>query len=129
VDGKAVSKSMHPVNPVYMLRIFRGRLPVFTGAVKPGEWADFDGLSISFPSYVKSGTFQIVSNPGHPIIWAAFIVMGLGLAWRLLFYRKNIALWQDDAGRTWLSGRFDYFPRLNAGWLASLGEQFKAEAA
>lgn len=129
VDGKIVNKSMNPVNPVYFLRILRGRLPVFTGAVKPGAWADFDGMSISFPSFVQSGNFHIVRNPGHPFIWTAFIVMGLGLAWRLLFYRKEIALWQDDAGRAWLSGRFDYYPKLNAGWLASLAEEFKGESA
>ncbi|MDH5513303.1 MAG: cytochrome c biogenesis protein ResB [Gammaproteobacteria bacterium] len=129
VDGKIVNRSMNPVNPVYFLRILRGRLPVFTGAVKPGAWAEFDGMSISFPSFVQSGDFHIVRNPGHPFIWTAFIVMGLGLAWRLLFYRKEIALWQDDAGRTWLSGRFDYYPKLNAGWLASLAENFKGESA
>lgn len=123
-NGKIVSKSMDPVNPAYFLRIMRGRIPVYTGLVKPGAWADYDGLSISFPSFIRSGDFRVVRNPGHPFIWIAFVVMGLGLAWRLLFYRKEMALWRDDAGRTWLSGRFDYFPNLNAAWLASLATEF-----
>ena len=129
VDGKSVSQSMNPVNPTYFLRIVRGRLPVYSGVVKPGEWAGFDGLSISFPSFVKSGVFQIVRNPGNAMIWSAFILMGLGLAWRLFFYHREVALWQDAAGRTWLTGRADYYPKLQAQWLASLAEQFKEQRA
>lgn len=129
VDGKIVNKSMNPVNPAYFLRILRGRIPVYTGFVKPGEWAEYDGLSISFPSFVKSADFLIVRNPGHPFIWAAFVMMGFGLAWRLLFYRKEVALWRDDAGRTWLAGRSDYHPMLHAQWLASLAEKFKGDTA
>lgn len=129
VDGKAVSKSMNPVNPAYSLRIFLGRTPVYTGVVKQGEWANYDGLSISFPSFSRSADFQIVRNPGHPLIWVAFIAMGLGLVWRLLFYRKEVVLWQDEAGQIWLSGRSDYYPRLHDGWLISLVEDFKGELA
>ncbi len=129
LNGKLVNKSMNPVNPAYFLRIVRGRLPVYSGLLKPGEWADFDGLSISFPSFVKSAEFRVVRNPGNPLLWAAFIVMGLGLAWRLLWYRKEVVLWQDEAGRTWLSGHCDYFPKLHTVWLASLAEQFKGAPA
>ena len=129
VNGKIVNQSMNPVNPAYFLRILRGRISVYTGFIKPGEWADYDGLSISFPSFIRSGEFQIVRNPGHPFIWIAFIMMGLGLAWRLLFYRKELVLWRDDAGRTWLAGRFDYYPKLHEGWLARLAAEFKGKSA
>ena len=129
VAGKIVNKSMNPVNPTYFLRILRGRLPVFIGAVKPGQWAEYDGLRLSFPSYVKSGDFQIVRNPGHPFIWTAFIMMGAGLVWKLFFYRKQVTLWQDDAGRTWLAGHFDYYPQLHADWLVNLADQFQGPAA
>ena len=129
VNGKIVNQSMNPVNPAYFIRVLRGRIPVYTGFVKPGEWADYDGLSISFPSYVKSGDFQIVRNPGHPFIWIAFIMMGAGLVWKLFFYRKEVALWQDDAGRTWLAGHFGYYPKLHAHWLARLAQEFKEKSA
>lgn len=125
-DGKITSRSMNPVNPAYSLRIFRGRFPVYTGVVKPGEWAGYDAMSISFPTLGKYGEFRIVRNPGHPFIWAAFIMMGLGLAWRLFFYRKEVLLWRDSAGRTWLAGRFDYYPKLNAAWLEGLAGKFGA---
>lgn len=124
VNGKIVNKSMDPVNPVYSVRVFRGRIPVYTGFIKPGEQAQYDGLSLSFPSYRKSGEFQIVRNPGHPFIWIAFVMMVAGLAWRLLLYRKELLLWQDDAGRTWLAGRFDYYPKLHAEWLSHLAVKF-----
>lgn len=125
VNGKIVNRSMNPVNPAYFLRILRGRIPVYTGLVKPGEWAQFDGLSIAFPSFVRSAEFRVFRNPGDPAIWTAFAMMILGLAWRLLYYRKEVLLWRDGAGRTWLSGRADYYPKLHAAWLASLAGQFE----
>lgn len=128
VNGRIVNRSMDPLNPAYFLRILRGRLIVYSGVVRPGEWAEYDGLRISFPSFVRSGTFKIVRNPGHPLIWIAFVVMVSGLAWRLLFYRQEVVLWRDEAGRTWLSGRFDYFRRLHAGWLAGLAVDFAGVA-
>lgn len=128
VDGKAVNRSMNPLNPAYALRIFRGRVPVYSGVIKQGEWAAYDGLSISFSSLSRSGDFKIVRNPGHPFIWAAFILMGIGLVWRLLYYRKELALWQDETGNTWLSGHGDYYPRLHAEWLAGLAEKFKGQS-
>lgn len=125
LDGKTVNRSMNPVNPAFFLRILRGRIPVYTGWVKPGEWAQFDGLSISFPSFARSAEFRIFRNPGDPLIWTALVAMVLGLAWRLLFHRKEVVLWRDDAGRTWLAGRADYYPRLHAAWLARLAAEFK----
>lgn len=125
-NGKILSRSVNPVNPAYFLRIMRGRIPVYSGLVKPGAWVDYDGLSISFPSFVRSGDFRVVSNPGHPFIWVAFVMMCLGLAWRLLFYRKDVALWRDGSGRLWLCGRFDYFPKLNAAWLTGLAEELRS---
>lgn len=124
VDGKIVNGSIEPLNPAYFLRIMRGRIPVYTGLVRPGAWAEFDGMSISFPSFVKTGSFQIVRNPGNPFIWTAFAAMVLGLAWRLLLYRKEVVLWRDDASRTWLSGSADYYRKLHAGWIDSLAERF-----
>ncbi len=128
VDGRVASKSMNPVNPAYFVRILRGRIPVYAGLLKPGEWAAFDGLAISFPSFTRSGEFRIARNPGHPMIWMAFAVMGLGLAWRLFFHRKEVALWRDAAGCTWVCGRADYFPKLHAAWLASLADRFQGVA-
>ena len=63
------------------------------------------------------------------MIWIAFILMGVGLTWKLLFYRKELVLWQDGAGRTWLAGRFDYYPKLHAHWLARLAAEFKGNSA
>ena len=124
VDGKVLSRSMNPRNPAYFLRIFRGRIPVYTGLIKSGESARFDGLSLSFPSFARSAEFRIFRNPGNPVIWTAFVVMLAGLAWRLIFYRKELVLWRDEQGRSWLTGRADFYPKLNAAWLERLAERF-----
>ena len=128
-DGKIISRSMNPVNPAYSLRIFRGRVPVYAGVVKPGEWADYDGMSISFPAFARFGEFRIVRHPGYPLIWTAFIMMGFGLIWKLLFYRKEVSLWQDGEGRTWLTGRADYCQKLHVDWLESLAGKFGGRAS
>lgn len=128
-DGKTITRSMNPVNPAYALRIFRGRVALYAGVVKPGERADYDGMSLMFPASAKFGDFRIVSHPGHPLIWGAFIMMGLGLVWRLLFYRKEVLLWQDGERRTWLTGRFDYYQKLHAAWLEGLAGKLGERSA
>ncbi len=118
------NRSMSPNNPAYGLRILRGRLPVYTGIVRQGEWADFDGMRISFPTFARWGDFKIVNNPGALYIWIAFIMMGVGLVWKLLFYRRELLLRQDGVGSVWLAGHFDYYPKLNANWLENVAEKF-----
>lgn len=129
VAGKMTTRSMNPVNPIYSVRIFRGRLLLYSGLVKPGEWLDYDGLRLSFPSFARWGDFRVVSDPGYPLIWAAFIMLGIGLVWKLLFYRKEVVLWRDGEGRFRLAGRFAYYQKLHAGWLASLARKFGGGAA
>lgn len=120
--GKPSSKSMNPVHPAYGVRVLRGKLQLYSGILQPGERASFDEYRISFPSFRRWGEFKIIFAPGRVFIWIGFIVMIAALIWRLLFYRREIVLSQNEAGELWLAGRFEYYGGLN---LAGFGTGFK----
>ena len=44
-------------------------------------------------------------------IWTAFVLFGLGLVWRLLFYRREIAV-VIESDKATIYGNSDYYPSL-----------------
>ena len=125
VNGQIMNRSMNPVNPAYRVRVVRGRIPVFTGVLKPGEAAHFEDLSLSFPRFRYWGDFRIVKDPGLPFVWVAFIVFGIGLVWRLFFYRREIVLVREGDAYL-IYGRSDYYPHLFGTNLNKLAKKFEA---
>lgn len=110
-EGKAGTKSMNLANPRYLVRVSRGKIPAFSGVLGLKDEVYFDGLALSFPEIKYNGTFQIVRDPGVWLIWAAFILMGTGLLWKLLFYRKEVAV-STFGDKTYLYVNSDYCPAL-----------------
>lgn len=108
---KVITRSMEMKNPAYSIRVFRGRLLVFSGLVRPEEEAAFEGLRLSFPEMRYWGEFKIIKDPGFVWIWTAFILFGVGLVWRLLFYRKEIVLVKEGTALL-LYGNSDYYHKL-----------------
>lgn len=121
VDGKILNRSMHIKNPVYAVKIFRGRIPVYSGFIKPGEEALFEGLRLSFPEMRYWGEFKIVKDPGFPFIWTAFILFVTGLVWRLVFYKREVVVIRK-ADEVYLYGNSDYYHRLFENRLMMLAE-------
>jgi len=109
--NKFFNRSMNVKNPRYFVKVFRGRIPVFSGLLKPGEEAEFENLRISFPEFRYWGDFRIIKDPGLVFVWTAFILFGLGLVWRLLFYRREIAVVTGPEKFT-IYGNSDYYPGL-----------------
>lgn len=110
-DGQIINRSMEHRNPAYFLKIYRGKLLIFSGLIKQGEEAGFEGLRLSFPEIRYWGEFRIVKDPGFVFTWTAFIFFGVGLTWRLLFYKKEIVvIKKGDA--VYLCGNSDYYPDL-----------------
>lgn len=103
--------SMDRKNPMIGLRVYRGRLPVFTGLLREGEEAEFDNHIISFPGVKYRGDFKFVKDPGFVLIWTAFAMMIAGLAWRFLFCRKEILIIKDK-GECTIYLKSEFFPRL-----------------
>lgn len=108
---KVITRSMELKNPAYSLRVFRGRLLVFSGLVRPDEEARFEGLRLSFPEIRYWGEFRIIRDPGFIWIWIAFILFGGGLVWRLLFYRREVVVVKEGEA-LYLYGNSDYYHSL-----------------
>ena len=109
--GDITSRSMNPVNPAYYIKIFRNRVLSYSGILKPGEMANYEGLKLSFPEFKYWGEFRVVDNRGLLFIWTAFILFGIGLVWRLIFYRREIVVIKEG-DNICLYGNSDYYEKL-----------------
>lgn len=110
-DNKPVTRSMNPVNPAFGIRVSGYGGWVFNGYLRPGEEANFDGLSLSFPEFKYAGLFKVVYDRGFGLIWSGFILMITGLAWRLLIYKKEIVVWKEGDA-TYIAGHTEHYKNL-----------------
>lgn len=118
-DGKVISRSMNPVNPAYYVKVFRNKAVSYSGLLKPGEVAEYEGLRLSFPEFKYWGMFRIVKNSGFVFIWIACVLFIGGLAWRFLFYKREVAV-IDEGDGVYLYGSSEYYPKLFEDKLRSL---------
>lgn len=109
--GKAFTRSMDLKNPAYSVRVFRGRLLVYSGLLKPGEEAEFESLKLSFPEMRYWGEFRIVKDPGFLFIWTAFTLFATGLVWRLIFYKLEVVVVREG-DEIYLYGNSDYYHNI-----------------
>lgn len=91
-EGKVGTRSMNLNNPRYGVRVVRGKTMVYSGMLGLRDEAFFEGFSLSFPEIKYNSTFRIIIDKGEPLIWTGFILMIAGLIWKLLFYRREIAV-------------------------------------
>lgn len=110
-DGKVINRSMNPINPAYAVKVFRNKAVSYSGLLKSGEVAEYEGLRLSFPEFKYWGMFRIVKNSGFAFIWIAFVLFIGGLAWRFLFYKREVAIVRE-ASALYLHGNSDYYHRL-----------------
>ncbi len=105
------TQTMNLNNPVFFVKVTQGKRVIFSGPLIPAARLPLGELHISFHDILYNGTFRIINDPGLWGIWAAFILMGLGLVWRLLFYRRELVLVRegDDIALYTYS---EYYPRL-----------------
>lgn len=91
-EGKVGTRSMNLNNPRYGVRVVRGKTMVYSGMLGLRDEAFFEDFSLSFPEIKYNSTFRIIIDKGEPLIWTGFILMIAGLIWKLLFYRREIAV-------------------------------------
>lgn len=81
----------------------------FEGALRPGESASLGGDRLELLELRYWVRVQVVSERGGGILIAGFVVGILGLVWRLMLYRREVAVvWDDETLR--LVGHSEYFP-------------------
>jgi hypothetical protein len=81
---------------------------LWSGALKPGEAASFEGGRMVLEEMRYWVGVRVVSERGGGLLIAGFTAGILGLIWRLLWYRREVAVtWDDSEFR--LVGRSEYF--------------------
>lgn len=81
---------------------------LWAGRLKPGEAASFDGGRLVLEDLRYWVGMRIVSERGGGLLIAGFTAGILGLIWRLLWYRREVAVTWDESELR-LVGRSEYF--------------------
>ncbi len=95
-------------NTAIDLHVTRDSMVVFQGELRPGEAASFDGGRLVLEELRYWVGMHVVSERGGALLIAGFAVGIVGLVWRLLWYRREIALTWDET-LFHLVGRSEYF--------------------
>ena len=90
------------------LQVTRESVVVFDGSLRPGEAARLDHGRLVLEELRYWVGVRIVSERGGGLLIAGFLVGILGLIWRLLWYRREVALTWDERGFH-LVGRSEFF--------------------
>lgn len=92
-QGKKIgTKTMNYRNPLYVVRIKKGSKTIFSGYLKPGQEARFNGLSLSFPEMRNFAEFRVVRDFGFPIIVIGLILGAVGIAQKLLLPKTEVRI-------------------------------------
>jgi cytochrome c biogenesis protein ResB len=101
------------------IELWRGDEELFSGELRAGEAASFDGGRLVMEELRYWVGLRVIRERGGGLLIVGFTLGIIGLVWRLLWYRREIALtWEDDVFR--LVGRSEYFSAPFEAELASL---------
>lgn len=88
-EGMEISRE-----PVYVLKIIRGKKLIYRGKAAPGQEITFEGKTISFPETRYWVEFNVISDAGIPVSLTGVIlgVIGLGLTvfCKFIWYRREL---------------------------------------
>ena len=76
-EGQVRTRSLNLANPVFVAKVYRGKLLVASGQLRRGEELLVEGLRLRFPEIRYWGDFSIMRDVGAPLIFAGFL-LGLG---------------------------------------------------
>ena len=81
---------------------------VFDGQMRPGDTALLEHVSLVMEEYRLWVRLRVVHERGSGLLVAGFVIGITGLIWRLLLYRREVAMtWDGEAFQ--LVGRAEYF--------------------
>ena len=110
------------------LEVRRGGEELFSGKLRPGEAASFPGGRLVMEELRYWVGLRVIRERGGGLLIVGFTLGVIGLVWRLLWYRREIALtWEDGVFR--LVGRSEYFSAPFEAELASLARMLKETEA
>jgi cytochrome c biogenesis protein ResB len=110
------------------IEIWRGDDELFNGELRPGEAAAFPGGRLVMEELRYWVGLRVIRERGGGLLIVGFTLGVIGLVWRLLWYRREIALtWEDGVFR--LVGRSEYFSAPFEEELASLARMLRETEA
>lgn len=84
------SASLEFRKPVLRLTAYEGTRQLASGALRLGESLPFGDKSITFAEMPYWVLIQVVQERGEGLVYFALFLASFALAWRLLFYRRDI---------------------------------------
>lgn len=91
------------------LRLLDGGEPGFERTLRPGEWVTVGDRRLVLEEVRLWVGFQVVAERGGSLLITGFLVAVAGLVWRLLIYRREVAVLWDGVSFQ-LLGRSEYYP-------------------
>jgi hypothetical protein len=110
--GVGATRSIEMKNPAMRLVVGKGNSVIYQGTIRMGERADIGSHTISFNDIRYWVEFLIVREYGKIPLIAGFIIAGIGLIMRLVFYQKRVRIaidYEKDKPLLYLDGRSEYF--------------------
>ncbi|GEM_PF-3540343 len=117
-----VLKSQVPRDPGLWLEVRKFSEVEFQGLIRPGESAQFGGMSLTLDKVSKWYGFSVIEDYGVAVVFAGAWLALLGLALMYLFIPREVSAEVSASGEIWIGGRAERFPGLFA-------EEFAAVAA
>jgi hypothetical protein len=106
-DGTFPSREELADTPMELALLEQDR-PLFEGALRPGQAAAVPGARLVMEELRYWAGVRVIAERGGGVLVAGFVAGIAGLIWRLLLYRREIAVaWDDQELR--MVGRSEYF--------------------
>ncbi|MHB9145301.1 MAG: cytochrome c biogenesis protein ResB [Symbiobacteriia bacterium] len=99
----------------------------FQGLIRPGESAQFGGMSLTLDKVRRWYGFSVIEDHGAGVVFAGAWLALLGLALMYLFIPREVSAEVSATGEMWLGGRAERFPGLYAEEFAALVENLRSE--
>jgi hypothetical protein len=91
-------------------QVLQGGELAFNGELRPGEAVELEHGRLVLEEFRYWVDIKVISERGGGLLITGFVIGILGLIWRLLWYRREVAItWDDEAFR--LVGRSEYFSK------------------
>jgi hypothetical protein len=91
------------------LRVLHRGAEVFDGSLRPGESVAVGGGLLRLQEVRYWAGLRLVSERGGALLVAGFALAVIGIVWRMLWYRREIAVgWSGEA--LVIAGRCEFFP-------------------
>ncbi|UCH82529.1 MAG: cytochrome c biogenesis protein ResB [Nitrospiraceae bacterium] len=127
-DGYESTRSIEMKNPAIRLVVGKDTKIIYSGTIRLGESADLGPFTVSFNDIRYWVEFLIVREYGKIPLIAGFIIAGIGLIMRLVFYQKRLRIaieYEKDKPLLYLDGRSEYFKYSFEDEMAKLVEELE----